>query len=62
MLDLREGLQTLSARQRDVVILHLYLGYGIGEVAGILGISEGTVRAHLQRGRTALIKHGRVRG
>jgi RNA polymerase sigma-70 factor (ECF subfamily) len=55
VLDLREGLEKLPRRQRDVLILHLYLGYRIPEVASMLGLAEGTVHSHLQRGRMALI-------
>ncbi len=55
MIDLRQGLQKLSRRQRDVVVLHLYLGYSIPEIARLLDLAEGTVHSHLQRGRTALL-------
>ncbi len=56
VLDLREGLKKLPRRQRDVLILHLYLGYSIPEVASMLDLAEGTIHSHLQRGRVALIK------
>ncbi len=55
MIDLRQGLQKLSRRQRDVVVLHLYVGYSIPEIARMLDLAEGTVHSHLQRGRTALL-------
>lgn len=54
LLGLRESLQKLSRRQRDVVVLHLYLGYSIEEIAGMLGVADGTIRSHLQRGRITL--------
>jgi RNA polymerase sigma-70 factor (ECF subfamily) len=54
LLDVRAALGKLSPRQRDVVVLHLYVGYGIEEVAALLGVADGTVRSHLARGRAAL--------
>ena len=53
-MDLRESLQKLSRRQRDVVILHCYAGFDIAEVAQMLGCGEGSVRTHLRRGRAEL--------
>jgi RNA polymerase sigma factor (sigma-70 family) len=53
-IDLRAALRTLSARQRQAVVLH-YLGdIPIAGVADLMGISEGAVKSHLARGREAL--------
>ncbi len=54
VLDLRASLQQLSRRQRDVIILHYYVGFNIEEISGLLSCAEGTVRSHLQRARVAL--------
>ena len=54
LLDLRESLKRLSAPQREVVILHHYLGYDVGEIAAMLSCPEGTVKSRLHRGRLAL--------
>ena len=54
VLDLRQSLRQLTARQREAVILHHYLGFGLEEVASMLGCSEGAVKSHLSRGRNAL--------
>ena len=53
-LDLRESLRRLSGRQREAVILHYYLGFGVEEIASMLGCAEGSVKSHLSRGRSAL--------
>ncbi|MDQ3856793.1 MAG: RNA polymerase sigma factor [Chloroflexota bacterium] len=53
-IDLRESLRQLSPRQRDTVILHHYLGFSVEEIADLLGCAEGSVKAHLSRGRHAL--------
>ena len=54
LADLRASLERLPAPQREVVILHHYLGYGVEEVAGLLGVAPGTVKSRLHRGRAAL--------
>jgi RNA polymerase sigma-70 factor, ECF subfamily len=48
------ALRDLSPRQREVVVLR-YLGdYSEEDVAAALGIAQGSVRSHMQRGLTAL--------
>ena len=42
-MDLARALAALPRRQREVVVLHYHLGLPVGEVAGTLGVSEGTV-------------------
>ena len=56
-LALVAALRELPARQREVVVLR-YLGdYSETDVAVMLGIAPGTVRAHMQRGLEALRGH-----
>jgi RNA polymerase sigma-70 factor (ECF subfamily) len=54
LLDLRESLQRLKPPHREAIILHHYLGYGVQEIAGLLGCAPGTVKSRLHRGRDAL--------
>ena len=44
----------LPRRQAQVVALHYIYDLGIAEIATTLECAEGTVKAHLSRGRTAL--------
>jgi RNA polymerase sigma-70 factor (ECF subfamily) len=52
--DLFRILRQLSARQRAVIILHVYAGHSTREVAAILGCTTGTVRMHVSQGRKRL--------
>lgn len=49
-----EAMSVLSTRQRAVVVLTYWEDLTPGEVARRLGVSEGTVRRHLARGRSKL--------
>jgi RNA polymerase sigma factor (sigma-70 family) len=49
-LALVEALKSLSGRQREVIVLRYIAGIAVDDVAETLGISAGSVRAHLQRG------------
>jgi two-component system response regulator NreC len=68
-MELREGIETLSRREREVFRL-LILGYSNGEIAGLLHLSVRTVeshRANLQRKlrlatRAALVRFAIERG
>ena len=53
-LDVRRALGDLPRRQREVVVLHYYLGLPVLEVAEVLGVSEGTVKSTLFRARHAM--------
>ena len=44
----------LPRRQAQVLALHYVYDLGVSEIARTLGCAEGTVKAHLARGRTAL--------
>ena len=48
------ALRRLPARQREVIVLRVFLDLDVGTTAGELGIAPGTVRAHLSRAVTAL--------
>jgi RNA polymerase sigma-70 factor (ECF subfamily) len=53
-IDVRAALQLLSRRQREVVVMHYFLGESIDAIAGELGIPTGTVKSALHRARAAL--------
>lgn len=48
------GLETLSQRQRAVIVLHDVEGFTHGEIGTMLGIPEGTARSDLHHARAAL--------
>ena|SRR5579859_4707721 len=48
------AVERLSARQRAVVFLTYWDDLDPGSIAGVLGISEGSVRRHLARARHSL--------
>ena len=50
----REALATLPSRQREVTVLRYYAGLDVAEIAGVLGVSQGTVKTSLHRSRQAL--------
>jgi RNA polymerase sigma-70 factor, ECF subfamily len=53
-LTLDAAIATLPDRAREVFVLHDVEGFAHAEVAELLGVAEGTVRAHLHRARTLL--------
>ena len=53
-LSLAEAINHLPADFKEVVLLHYYQGYGVSDVAQILGIAEGTVSSRLSRARSRL--------
>jgi RNA polymerase sigma-70 factor, ECF subfamily len=53
-VDVARALSTLPRRQREAVVLRYYLQMDTREVAGALGINEGTVKSTLFRARAAL--------
>jgi len=52
--DLYLALMALDERQRICVLLHYIEGYGVREVAKMLGIGESAVKLRLMRGRKRL--------
>jgi RNA polymerase sigma-70 factor (ECF subfamily) len=55
-LDVQRVLQTLSPRQREVVVLHYMFDMAVEDVAVELGISQGTVKTTLKRARYLLAR------
>ena len=51
------ALAALPARHRRVVILHYLADQSVRDIADQVGVPEGTVKAWLHRGRTALAAH-----
>ena len=49
-----EAVRALPRRQRECVALRHLLGCSTAETAQLLGVSEGSVKAHLHRGMAAL--------
>jgi RNA polymerase sigma-70 factor (sigma-E family) len=49
-----DAVRELPLRQRDCVVLRYYFESGIQEIAETLGISQNSVKTHLQRGLAAL--------
>ena len=49
-----EALGALSEGQRTAVLLHYYLDSPVADIAAALGVTEGTVKTQLHRGRQAL--------
>ena len=55
-LDLLAALRALSLGQRQVLVLHHFVGLPVEEVASSLGIPVGTVKTRLARGRAVLAR------
>jgi RNA polymerase sigma factor (sigma-70 family) len=54
LIDLQHAIVDLPMRQRQCIVLHHLQGYGIDELSALLGISSGTVKSALFRGRDSL--------
>jgi RNA polymerase sigma-70 factor, ECF subfamily len=52
--ELEHGFRQLSLDQRSVIVLHFYAGLPLTEVAGVLGIPEGTAKSRLHRATQTL--------
>jgi RNA polymerase sigma-70 factor (ECF subfamily) len=53
-VDVRALIEGLPAKQRSAFLLHYYGGFGVREVASMLGRPEGTVKADLYHARARL--------
>jgi RNA polymerase sigma-70 factor (ECF subfamily) len=53
-LDLLTALRSLPDRQQEAVVLHYLVDCPVTTVADLMGVSEGTVKAHLHKARAAL--------
>ena len=51
---LEEALRTIGEDQRTAIVLFDVEGYDYGEIAGMTGVSLGTVKSRIHRGRLAL--------
>jgi RNA polymerase sigma-70 factor (ECF subfamily) len=49
-----DALRQLPESQREVIVLHYFADRQVDQIAGELGIAEGTVKSRLSRGRDAL--------
>ena len=56
LIDLGRAVDGLPRRQREVVVLHYYLGYEVRLIAGLLDVSEGNVKNALHRARASLAR------
>ena len=52
--DLVDALRGLAQRQREAIVLHHLLDLSVAQCAAEMGVSEPTVKTHLQRGRAEL--------
>ena len=52
--ELMETVHMLSPAFKEAVFLHYYQGYGIVEIAAMLGVPEGTISSRLSRARRKL--------
>ncbi len=52
--EIEAAIAELPVRARDVLVLSGIYGYSHGEVAAVLGVAEGTCKAHLHRARRLL--------
>ncbi len=53
-VDVRALIEDLPPRLRSAFLLHYYAGFGVKEVASLLGRPEGTVKADLHHARAKL--------
>jgi RNA polymerase sigma-70 factor (ECF subfamily) len=53
-VDVRDLIQDLPQRMRNAFLLHYYAGFGVREVAALLGRPEGTIKADLFHARARL--------
>lgn len=54
--DLYWALSHITLERREVLLLHHVLGYGVQEIAAMLGVPAGTVKSRLARAREAMAR------
>jgi RNA polymerase sigma-70 factor (ECF subfamily) len=54
---LRSAIRALPERQRVCIVLRYFEGLTVDEIAEVIGISAGSIKTHLSRGRTTLRRH-----
>jgi RNA polymerase sigma-70 factor (ECF subfamily) len=54
LIDLRAAIADLPSRQQTAVILHHLMDLPVRDVAAAMRCREGTVKAHLSKGRAAI--------
>jgi RNA polymerase sigma-70 factor (ECF subfamily) len=52
--ELERGFRRLSPQQRAILVLHHFVGYDPAEIAGLLGIPDGTARSRLHNAHRAM--------
>lgn len=52
--EMMQAINKLPAAFKEVILLHYYQGYGIGEIAEMMDLPEGTISSRLSRGRKKL--------
>ena len=55
--DVMRAINQLSPDFKEVTLLYYYQGYGISEIAKLLGLPEGTISSRLSRSRKHLEKY-----
>jgi RNA polymerase sigma-70 factor (ECF subfamily) len=55
-IDVERSVAALHRRQREVVVLHYFLGLEMREIAEVLRVHDGTVKTSLHRARAALAR------
>jgi RNA polymerase sigma-70 factor (ECF subfamily) len=55
-VDVERSVAALPRRQREVVVLHYFLGLEVREIAEVLRVHDGTVKTSLHRARAALAR------
>ncbi len=58
LADLRKAISKLQPNYREPLILQVFMGFSTKEIAGLMGIKQGTVLTRLYRARKSLMKGG----